>query len=44
VGLLGNDARAMGTVIFSALLIALLVLVTVVRPWQLADLEEDAPV
>jgi DHA1 family bicyclomycin/chloramphenicol resistance-like MFS transporter len=43
VGLLGNDAPAMGAVIFAALLVALLVLVTVVRPWQLADLDEDAP-
>jgi DHA1 family bicyclomycin/chloramphenicol resistance-like MFS transporter len=42
VGLLGNDAPAMGAVIFAALLVALLVLVTVVRPWQLADLDEDA--
>ncbi|MCU1630931.1 MAG: Drug resistance transporter, Bcr/CflA subfamily [Pseudonocardia sp.] len=43
VGLLGNDAPAMGAVIFAALLVALLVLVTVVRPWQLANLDEDAP-
>ncbi|MEK6443113.1 multidrug effflux MFS transporter [Pseudonocardia sp. T1-2H] len=42
VGLLGNDAPAMGVVIFAALLLALLVLLTVVRPWQLADLDEDA--
>lgn len=42
VGALGNDAVAMGTVVFAGLALALLVLVTVVRPWQLADL--DAPV
>lgn len=41
VGVLGNDALAMGTVILVALLLALVVLVTVVRPWRLAD--PDAP-
>jgi MFS transporter, DHA1 family, multidrug resistance protein len=41
VGLLGNDAAAMGTVIVTALLLAIVVLVTVVRPWELAD--EPAP-
>ena len=39
VGLLGNDAVAMATVIAGGLLVALLVLVVVVRPWQLEDLE-----
>ena len=39
VGLLGNDSVAMATVIAGGLLLALLVLVVVVRPWQLADLE-----
>jgi DHA1 family bicyclomycin/chloramphenicol resistance-like MFS transporter len=43
VGLLGNDAVAMGTVIVTALVLAIAVLVVVVRPWQLADLPEDAP-
>ncbi|WP_336921093.1 multidrug effflux MFS transporter [Aquipuribacter sp. SD81] len=42
VGVLGNDALAMGAVILVALLLALVVLVTVVRPWRLAD--PDAPV
>ena len=39
VGLLGNDAVAMGTVILVALLLATVVLVVVVRPWQLPDPE-----
>jgi len=43
VGLLGNDSVAMATVIAAGLALALLVLVVVVRPWQLADLE-PAPV
>jgi DHA1 family bicyclomycin/chloramphenicol resistance-like MFS transporter len=44
VGLLGNDAAAMGTVILTALVLALTVLVVVVRPWQLTDApEEPAP-
>src|SRR3712207_4285751 len=43
VGLLGNDATAMGTVILVALSLAIVVLVTVVRPWQLTDVEEPAP-
>jgi DHA1 family bicyclomycin/chloramphenicol resistance-like MFS transporter len=37
VGLLGNDAVAMGTVIVASLVLALVVLVAVVRPWQLED-------
>jgi MFS transporter, DHA1 family, multidrug resistance protein len=44
VGLLGNDAAAMGTVILTALVLAIAVLVVVVRPWQLSDApEEPAP-
>jgi len=35
VGLLGNDAVAMGAVIVVALLLAVVVLAVVVRPWQL---------
>jgi MFS transporter, DHA1 family, multidrug resistance protein len=41
VGILGNDAVAMGTVVAGGLFLALVVLLTVVRPWQLADI--DAP-
>jgi MFS transporter, DHA1 family, multidrug resistance protein len=45
VGLLGNDAVAMGTVIVASLAVAIVVLVVVVRPWQLADPDpQDAPV
>ncbi|WNV77213.1 multidrug effflux MFS transporter [Geodermatophilus sp. DSM 44513] len=43
VGLLGNDAAAMGTVILVALSLAVAVLVTVVRPWRLVEDEEPAP-
>lgn len=39
VGLLGNDALAMGTVVAGGMVLALVVLVTVVRPWTLADVE-----
>jgi MFS transporter, DHA1 family, multidrug resistance protein len=39
VGLLGNDAVAMGAVMAAGLVLSLTVLVTVVRPWSLADLE-----
>jgi DHA1 family bicyclomycin/chloramphenicol resistance-like MFS transporter len=35
VGLLGNDAAAMGIVIVAALALAVVVLVTVAKPWQL---------
>jgi DHA1 family bicyclomycin/chloramphenicol resistance-like MFS transporter len=35
VGLLGNDAVAIGSVVVTALLLAIAVLVVVVRPWQL---------
>ena len=37
VGMLGNDAVAMGAVIVVALLLAVAVLIAVVRPWQLAE-------
>lgn len=37
VGLLGNDAVAMGAVIVVALALAVAVLAVVVRPWQLAE-------
>ncbi|WP_448641553.1 multidrug effflux MFS transporter [Geodermatophilus sp. URMC 63] len=37
VGVLGNDAVAMGTVVVAALVTAIAVLVLVVRPWQLPD-------
>jgi MFS transporter, DHA1 family, multidrug resistance protein len=40
VGLLGNDATAMGTVIALALLLALAVLLLVARPWQLPEPED----
>jgi DHA1 family bicyclomycin/chloramphenicol resistance-like MFS transporter len=43
VGVLGNDAAAMGTTIAAGLVLSLLVLVTVVRPWRLADVD-SAPV
>jgi MFS transporter, DHA1 family, multidrug resistance protein len=41
VGVLGNDAVAMGAVVVGALVIALAVLVFVVRPWQL-PVDDDA--
>ena len=41
VGVLGNDARAMGLVIVAALVLGAVALVLLVRPWQLVD--EDAP-
>jgi len=45
VGLLGNDALAMGLTIAGAQVVALTVLLLVVRPWTLADIEEKpAPV
>ena len=44
VGLLGNDALAMGSVIVAALLLAVVVLLVVVRPWQLAEPQDDAAV
>lgn len=39
VGLLGNDALAMGAVMAGGLVLSLTVLVTVVKPWTLSDLE-----
>lgn len=42
VGILGNDAVAMGTVVAGGLALALVVLVVVVRPWQLEDLEPQS--
>jgi MFS transporter, DHA1 family, multidrug resistance protein len=39
VGVLGNDAVAMGVVMAGGSALALTVLLTVVRPWALADLE-----
>nr|WP_211660845.1 multidrug effflux MFS transporter [Modestobacter muralis] len=42
VGILGNDAVAMGTVIVGSLVLAIVVLVVVVRPWQLADPDTDS--
>jgi DHA1 family bicyclomycin/chloramphenicol resistance-like MFS transporter len=39
VGLLGNDAVAMGIVVAGGMVLALGVLVSVVRPWTLASLE-----
>lgn len=42
VGILGNNAVAMGTVVAGGLFLALVVLVVVVRPWQLEDLEPQA--
>lgn len=44
VGILGNDAVAMGTVVAGGLFLALLVLLVVVRPWQLADIDGEVPV
>lgn len=41
VGLLGNDAAAMGAVIVAALLIAMAVLLAVVQPWQPAEPQDD---
>ncbi|NAZ81645.1 Bcr/CflA family efflux MFS transporter [Kineococcus sp. R8] len=43
VGLLGNDARALGVVILASLTLGAAVLVLVVRPWQLLG-EDDAAV
>ena len=43
VGLLGNDAAAIGTVVVIALGLAIAILVLVVRPWQLV-VDDDAVV
>jgi DHA1 family bicyclomycin/chloramphenicol resistance-like MFS transporter len=42
VGILGNNAAAMGAVVAGGLVLALVVLVVVVRPWRLADADTDA--
>jgi DHA1 family bicyclomycin/chloramphenicol resistance-like MFS transporter len=42
VGLLGNDALAMGAVIVASLLLAVAVLLVVVRPWTLAEPQDAA--
>jgi DHA1 family bicyclomycin/chloramphenicol resistance-like MFS transporter len=39
VGVLGNDAAAMATIVAGGLVLSLLVLVAVVRPWRLGDFE-----
>ena len=44
VGVLGNDAAAMGASILGALLLGTLVLLLVVRPWQLPDPDGRGPV
>ncbi|MGY2083351.1 multidrug effflux MFS transporter [Blastococcus sp. SYSU DS0539] len=41
VGLLGNDAVAIGIVVVTALALALVVLAAVVRPWQLPAVQEE---
>lgn len=43
VGVVGNDATAMGAVVATAMALALAVLVLVVRPWRLADVDVPAP-
>jgi MFS transporter, DHA1 family, multidrug resistance protein len=42
VGLLGNDAVAIGSVVVTALVLAIGVLAVVVRPWELAVPDDDA--
>ncbi len=42
VGVLGNDATAMATLVAGGLVLSLLVLVVVVRPWRLVDPEPAA--
>jgi DHA1 family bicyclomycin/chloramphenicol resistance-like MFS transporter len=41
VGILGNNAAAMGAVVAGGLVLALVVLVVVVRPWRLTDADTD---
>ena len=41
VGVLGNDATAMAVSMGGAMLLGLLALVVVVRPWQLPDINDD---
>jgi DHA1 family bicyclomycin/chloramphenicol resistance-like MFS transporter len=42
VGVLGNDAVAMGAVVVAALVLAIAVLAAVVRPWQL-PVDDEVP-
>jgi DHA1 family bicyclomycin/chloramphenicol resistance-like MFS transporter len=42
VGVLGNNAVGMSTVVAGGLVLSMLVLVTVVRPWRLDDIEPAA--
>jgi MFS transporter, DHA1 family, multidrug resistance protein len=42
VGVLGNNAVAMATIVAGGLVLSTLVLVLVVRPWQLPDVEPSA--
>jgi DHA1 family bicyclomycin/chloramphenicol resistance-like MFS transporter len=42
VGVLGNDATAMATLVAGGLVLSLLVLVVVVRPWRIGDPEQAA--
>ncbi|MFC4946309.1 multidrug effflux MFS transporter [Pseudonocardia sp. GCM10023141] len=44
VGILGNDAVAMGAVVSGGLLVALAVLVFVVKPWELESIDAPATV
>jgi DHA1 family bicyclomycin/chloramphenicol resistance-like MFS transporter len=44
VGLLGNDAVAIGAVVVTALVLAIAVLVFVVRPWELPVPDDATPV
>jgi DHA1 family bicyclomycin/chloramphenicol resistance-like MFS transporter len=44
VGLLGNDAVAIGIVVVTALVLAIAVLVLVVRPWELPVPDDEVPV
>jgi DHA1 family bicyclomycin/chloramphenicol resistance-like MFS transporter len=41
VGLLGNDAVAIGSVVVTALVLAIVVLLVVVKPWEL-PISDDA--
>ncbi len=43
VGVVGNDATAMGILVATTMASALAVLVCVVRPWRLADLDVPVP-
>jgi len=42
VGVLGNNAVAMATIVAGGLVLSTLVLVVVVRPWRLPDMEPSA--